>query len=58
MAMREYRTTKEQAVWLQRFQWANLRLSYGKDFLSRIYSEGLFVFPNHSDEWNQNKSNL
>ena len=58
MAMREYKTTKEQAVWLQRFQWANLRLSYGKDFLSRIYSEGLFVFPNHSDEWNHNKKKL
>ena len=36
MAMREFKTTKEQAVWLQRFQWANLRLSNGKDFLSRI----------------------
>ena len=58
MAMREYKTTKEQAIWLQRFQWASLRLSCGKDVLSRIYSEGLFVFPVHYDEWNQNKKEL
>ena len=34
-AMREYKTSKEQAVWLQQFQWENLRSSYGEDLLSR-----------------------
>ena len=34
MALREYKTTKDQAAWLQKFQWTNLRLSYGQELLS------------------------
>jgi hypothetical protein len=36
-------------VWLQNFQWNNLRLKYGTDFLSRLSENGLFVFPTHEE---------
>ena len=58
MALREYKTTKDQAAWLQKFQWTNLRLSYGQELLSRMSSEGLFVFSSHSEEWSHNKQKL
>lgn len=55
MSLREYKLTEKQAVWLQQFQWERLRRSYGQELLTRMSSEGLFVFPNHSGEWNHNK---
>ena len=58
LGMREYKTTREQALWLQQFQWDNLRISLGVDLLSRMNSDGLFVFPSHADEWNHNKIKL
>ena len=50
MALRKYKTTKDQAAWLQKFQSTNLRLSYGQELLTRMSSEGLFVFSSHSEE--------
>ena len=58
MALREYKTTKDQAAWLQKIQWTTLPLSYGQGILSRISSEGLFVFSSHSEEWSQNRQKL
>jgi len=49
LALREYKTTSCHANWLQNFQWNNLRLKYGTDFLSRLSENGLFVFPTHEE---------
>ena len=59
-AMREYKTSVEQAKWLQSFQWNNLKIStcFDEGLLSRMNDNGLFVFPSHVDEWNHNKNKL
>ena len=58
LGIREYKTTKEQALWLQQFQWDNLRTLHGTSLLQRMASDGLFVFPTHTQEWNHNKAKL
>jgi hypothetical protein len=58
LALREYKTTSCHANWLQNFQWNNLRLKYGTDFLSRLSENGLFVFPTHEEVWGHNKMKL
>jgi hypothetical protein len=57
-SMREYKTTQEQARWLQTFQWDNLKKSHGEELLIRMSNNSLCVFPNHQDEWNHNKVNI
>ena len=57
-AMRDYTTTPQQAQWLQRFQWSNLRKLYGNDAMDEMTARGLFVFPTHEAEWNHNKTAL
>ena len=58
MSLRDYSTTLEQAVWLQQFQWDNIRIKYGSHILSRMNDQGLFVFPTHDLEWEHNKNQL
>ena len=58
LALREYKTTFCHANWLHNFQWNNLRLKYGTDFLSRLSENGLFVFPTHEEVWGHNKMKL
>ncbi|XP_053372848.1 uncharacterized protein LOC128546392 [Mercenaria mercenaria] len=58
MAIREYKATPQQALWLQRFQWKNLQNSYGDELLNRMSENGLFVFPCHEEEWQHNKLKL
>jgi hypothetical protein len=55
LSMREYTTTKEQAMWLQNFQWNRLKTSHGPELMQRMLTTGLFVFPNHAAEWEHNK---
>jgi hypothetical protein len=50
--------TTEQATWLQQFQWHNLGKSHGENLLQRMSNKGFYVFPNHAEEWNHNKSRL
>ena len=57
-SLRMYKTTSEQAQWLQKFQWDDLRVTKGENLLNRMSDEGLFVFPTHADEWNHNKRQL
>ena len=54
MAVREYKTSKEQASWLQKFQWDRSKSVYGKDLLQRMDNYGLFVFPSHDEECQHN----
>jgi hypothetical protein len=48
--LRQYNLSVDQAMWLQRFQWDNLRVSHGKELLTRMMENGLFVFPTHDEE--------
>ena len=56
MSLRNYATILEQIHWLQQFQWHNLRMSYGPEFLARMDEQGLYIFPTHSLEWQRNKT--
>jgi hypothetical protein len=56
--MREYKTIPDQAQWLQTFQWHNLRRTHGEELLQRMTNQGLFIFPNHQEEWSHNKDQL
>ena len=58
MALREYKLSKEQAAWLQEFQWDRLKSRYGDELSKRMEMSGLFVFPTHDEEWNHNKDQL
>jgi hypothetical protein len=44
LAIREYKITPVQAKWLQKFQWQNLKSSYGQGLLTDMSEKGLFVF--------------
>ena len=57
-SLRNSTTTKDQAEWLQRFQWDQLRVSHGTELLQDMARTGLFVFPTHDLEWQHNKSKL
>ena len=57
-SLRNSEVTSEQARWLQKFQWDNLRKSYGQDLLDRMAEHGLFVFSNNSEVWIHNKNKL
>ena len=52
---RNYNLDLIQAKWLQRFQWDDMRSTYGNIFIQRLSDDGLFVFPTHNDEWDHNK---
>ena len=56
--LRRYNLSVDQAKWLQRFQWDNLRVSHGNELLTRMMENGLFVFPTHDEKWNHNKMRL
>ena len=56
MSLRNYATILEQIHWLQQFQWHNLRMSYGPEFLARMDEQGLYIFLTHSLEWQRNKT--
>jgi len=58
MSMRTYTTTPQQVQWLQKFQWHNLCISHGQELLRRMDEQGLYVFPTHRLEWEQNKAKL
>ena len=58
MSLRNYTTTPQQIHWLQQFQWHNLRMSHGPEFLARMDEQGLYVFPTHRLEWQRNKTKL
>lgn len=45
--LRTYKASPSQAKWLQQFQWDNLKKTNGDLLLSRISTNGLFVFPTH-----------
>ena len=57
-SLRTYNTTQQQIHWLQQFQWHNLPLSHGPEFLERMDEQGLYVFPTHHLEWERNKTKL
>lgn len=54
-SLRNYNLDLIQAKWLQRFQWDDIRSTYGNICIQRLSDDGLFVFPTHNDEWNHNK---
>lgn len=56
--LRQYKVTPPQAIWLQQFQWNNLKKKYGDELLKVMSDRGLFVFPTHDEEWSHNKSKL
>ena len=56
--LRQYNLSVDQAKWLQRFQWDNLRVSHGNELLTRMMENDLFVFPKHDEKWNHNKMRL
>lgn len=56
--LRTYKASPSQAKWLQQFQWDNLKKTNGDLLLSRISTNGLFVFPTHKEEWVHIKSKL
>ena len=58
LGMCEYKTTEEQAKWLQQFQWDNLRNTHDTNLLQRMSSDSLFVFPTHAEELKHNKTKL
>ena len=58
LTLREYKITSEQAIWLQNFQWNNLKRSHGDNLLKEMNEKGLFVFPTHSEVWSHNKLKL
>ena len=58
LSLREYEVTKEQARWLQKFQWDDLKQSHGTDLLTRMSDKGLFVFPSHEEVRGHNKLKL
>jgi len=57
-SLREYNLTKEQAQWLQKYQWHSLRQHQGQDFLDRVKQRGFYVFPTHEQEWKHNKAKI
>ena len=58
MSVRQNKLSQEQAIWLQQFQWDNLKRKYGPELTERMETDGLFVFPIHEEEWSHNKSRL
>ena len=58
MSLRQYKSTKEQALWLQQFQWNRLKSVYGEDLMQRVDTYGLFVFPSHEEECQHNTSRI
>ena len=58
MSLRQYKTTKEQALWLQQFQWDRLKSVYGEDLMLRMDTCGLFVLPSHEEECQHNTNRL
>lgn len=56
--LRTYTASPSQAKWLQQFQWDNLKKTNEDLLLSRISTNGLFVFPTHKEEWAHIKSKL
>ena len=58
LVIREYKITPVQAKWLQKFQWQNLRSSYGQVLLNDMSEKGLFVFPTDQQVWDHNKIKL
>lgn len=57
-SLREYKLSPEQAIWLQQFQWDDLKRAYGPQFIKNLNDQGLFVFPTHNEEWLHNKDSL
>ena len=57
-SLREYKLSPEQAIWLQQFQWDDLKRAYGPQFIKNLNDQGLFVFPTHNEEWLHNKDRL
>ena len=57
-SLRNSEVTSEQARWLQKFQWDDLRKSHGQDLLDRMAEHGLFVFSNNSEVWIHNRNKL
>lgn len=58
MALREYKLSAEDAVWLPHFQWDALKAVHGTKAVSHVNDNGLFVFPTHAAEWQHNKTQL
>ena len=56
--LRSYSATRDDALWLQSFQWQNLTRKYGDAVLKSMSDNGLFAFPTHKEEWEHNKSKL
>lgn len=56
--LRAYKASPSQAKWLQQFQWDDLKKTNGDLLLSRMSTNGLFVFPTHKEECDHNKSKL
>ena len=58
LTITQYKITPVQAKWLQKFQWQNLKSSYGQGLLNDISEKGMFVFPTHHQVWDHNKIKL
>ena len=58
MSVRKGEVSQDQVKWLQKFQWTNLKLTYGIDISSDIEENGLYIFPTHSEESDHNKMKI
>ena len=57
-SLREYKVNKDQAKWLQKFQWHSLEQKYGQSLLSRLKENAFHVFPTHDQEMQHNKEKI
>ena len=57
-SLREYKCSDDQAKWLQKFQWDDLKNDYGTSLIERMSTSGIFVFPTHALEWEHNRQKL
>ena len=55
--LRTYSLSKEQAQWLQNFQWCHLEKQW-KNLTQRMEAQGLYIFPRHKQVWEHNKHGL
>ena len=56
--IRLYQSSPEDISWLQKFQWEDLRKTYGDELLNGMGTDGLDIFPSKREQWNHNSSKL
>ena len=56
--LRNYETSQSEAMWLQKFQWEDLKAKHGNELMERMSNDGLFIFPTRKEQWEHNKMKL